>query len=87
MGLAGHALAGWKILIVEDHFLIAEELSDAIASAGWGKPRMHAAAIVLDLVQPIIARRRFVHDTGELRLDPCRWPRRFSHRGNCTTSR
>ena len=33
-------------------------------------PGVHTIAVVLDLVQPVVARRRFVRDTGELRLDP-----------------
>jgi len=35
-------------------------------------PRVHAVAVVLDLVQPLFARRRFVYEARELRLDP-RW--------------
>jgi hypothetical protein len=32
--------------------------------------RVHAVAIILDLVQSPFARRRFVYETRELRLDP-----------------
>jgi hypothetical protein len=43
-------------------------------------------AVVLDLVQPIIARRRFVGDTGELRLDPLRWLGCFPHKSTAAHS-
>jgi hypothetical protein len=40
---------------------------------------MHAVPIVFDLVQPIVARRRLIGVTGELRLDPLRQFGCFSH--------
>jgi len=36
------------------------------------QPGVHAIAVVLDFVQPIVARRDLVHGTRELRLDPRR---------------
>jgi hypothetical protein len=42
---------------------------------------VHAVAVVFDLVHPVVARRRFVYEARELRLDPC-W--RVSHlRSRC----
>ena len=32
-----------------------------------------------------VARRRLIHDSAELRLDPLRRLRRFSHAGHCST--
>jgi hypothetical protein len=45
-------------------------------------PRVHAAAVVLDLVHPVVARRRLVHQARELWLDPLRRPRCRSHGGD-----
>ena len=44
--------------------------------------RMHAVAVVLDLVQPAAARRRLVYQARELRLDPFWRPRCRSHGGS-----
>ena len=41
--------------------------------------RVHAVAVVLDLVQPAVARRRLVYQARELRLDPFWRPRCRSH--------
>ena len=41
--------------------------------------RVHAVAVVLDLVQPAVARRRLVYQARELRLDPFGRPRCRSH--------
>ena len=43
--------------------------------------RMHAVAVVLDLVQPAVARRRLVYQARELRLDPFGRPMVRSHGG------
>ena len=44
-----------------------------------GHSRVHAIAVVLDLVQPIVARWRFVNNPRQLRLDPLRWRVCFPH--------
>jgi len=44
--------------------------------------RMHAVAVVLDLVQPAVPRRRLVYQARELRLDPFRRPSCRSHAAN-----
>jgi hypothetical protein len=38
-------------------------------------PRVHAVAVVFDLVQPVFARRRFLYEARQLRLNPFGWPR------------
>jgi hypothetical protein len=43
--------------------------------------RMHAVAVVLDLVDPSVARRSFFDQARQLRLDPFRRPIGFSHDG------
>jgi hypothetical protein len=42
-------------------------------SAAWPfavDPGVHAVAVVLDFVQPLVARQRFLNEARELRLDP-----------------
>jgi hypothetical protein len=41
---------------------------------------MHAIAVVLDFVQPVVARRCFVYKARQLRLDPCWWMSRLGDR-------
>jgi hypothetical protein len=43
--------------------------------------RVHAIAVVLDLMYPAVARRRFVDEACQLRLDPFWRPRIGSHDG------
>ena len=48
---------------------------------------MHAVAVVLDFVLPLVARRRFLNEARELRLDPFGWSRSRSHKSYCSTLR
>ena len=34
-------------------------------------PRVHPVTVILDLVQPVLARRRLIYQARKLRLDPC----------------
>src|SRR5215471_2823834 len=47
---------------------------------------VHAIAVVLDLVQPIVAGQGLVNGARRLRLDPFRRPIGLSHESYCSTA-
>jgi hypothetical protein len=49
--------------------------------------RVHAVAVVLDFVQPVVADRRLIDKARQLRLDPFRRPGGCSHAEDFTTLR
>ena len=66
--------------MIVDAWFDSEETPIGAIQAG-----VHSITVVLNLVQPIVARWRFVNDTAELRLDPFARLRRFPHGNYCST--
>ena len=74
-----------------DRSLVAMRPIEACARQQRGlaavDPGVHAVAVVLDLMQPAVARRRFVDEARELRLDPLGRLRCCSHERHWSKSR